>query len=1509
MSRPGGAAEKLGNRYEGLWTADVILDLIDGLHDRIIVEPIGEEADGIEFCLFTGTAREYHSVKRRETKGNWTTARLTTKNRQTGRSIVGDLFEKLTEYPTATAMFASGTSASELQEITDRARIASDGQNFVADLAGNQQLSGAFRKYILPIFSNDADDAHSALSRLKIQTEDESRLQRNLDRRLRTRFQAETSQQTVSAAARTIFSDLVLQRLGAPLTRGEFLSSLSKLGIHLNTWGKDQRTQLDRLRDAFLHEIDPLLINGKQIPRSATAEVLTALQTEKKWVVLEGPAGSGKSSVMGQLVSALRANDTPSIVLRLDGIDPFTHSSRALGEALGLPESPAMVLGSLAPDITTAIVIDQLDAISVVSGRNQALWTLVNELLDESEQFPNLKILLACRTFDLENDPRLRELSSDSERAIRIQIGQLTEEDVLTALRTSGVDDGALSSGQQQILSTPLHLYLYLSTALDLRPDFSSPGALYDAFWNDKRRRIDTLLAADSFSSSTTALSQILSERATLSAPLYLAEEQGRAFDLLASESVIVTTTSDFRFFHESFFDYAFARGFLSKGEDVISWLEADPQPLFRRSQIRQVLAFLRERDWNRYTETLRRFFQSEPIRFHLKRVILQWLGSLGAPTTQEWQIVEECSDDLAGHHWPLLSGSAEWFDVAFELGRPAIWLASGDDDVVDRVIGVISAPSIIERRGDRVAELLRPYLGREEAWDHRLRWLVARADCHRSEGLKQLFLDLIELGTLDHSIPRLAVNDDWWSLLYTASTADPEFTSQAIGAWLDRQATVAADEGKPHPFMPDASVPYSQLSEHVIEQAARGAPLAFAQMAFRRIERAAAANPNQRWILAAGMLGDPPEQIIEATGNALAELAVEDPDALDALVGDALQSPSRPVSALLLRAWSANGACYADQMISFLIGHPEERLTISYDVGGGDSFSMVAIYSATAHCSAESLQQLEAVLVGFTPEHEIGAATHRGRTELNLLRSIRADRRSPTVNRRVAELHRKFPQAPPEAPPELPQESITSGWVQSPIPTEAQAHMSDEQWLSAMHRYRSDTSGNGEDFLKGGAYQLAGDLERQTTNQPSRFAALVERMTLPECHHVYFSAILKGLTKSDADRAPAGDPEDIIRVMGHLSALDVDEVVRDVLQAFQSVAFADIPQDLITFLSSVAQDHRDPETDEWTSPNSADDARYRDAVSQAINSARGTAARSIAALLFARPDRYADLSKAVQSLCGDPVLAVRSTAAECLIPLLDGYPDDAFSLFDRLVDGAVAITDSPFVRRFLGYAMYRRYDRIRPIFVSMLESDSPSVVTSAAEFVTVATLRIDEALNDGALVSAAGGPAQAGAAKIYAELISQEDLSEMCADHLAVMMNDEHPNVRENAADCWRTSAPEVVLAQLPLLRAYLDSTAFPAGLTSLLRSFEITTRPLPDELCLLARQALEAWGVEATSIQYHAAGEAHTLAGLIVRLHEQTTSDSVRLETLDIIDEMVSTGIWGIDDELNTYDRSVSR
>ena len=84
--------------------------------------------------------------------------------------------------------------------------------------------------------------------------------------------------------------------------------------------------------------------------------------------MLTGKAGAGKAGCVIECVEALRSQGIRVLAFRLDRLSPVS-STHAFGQQLGLEESPALVLAA-AEDHEAVLVVDQLDAVSTISGRS-----------------------------------------------------------------------------------------------------------------------------------------------------------------------------------------------------------------------------------------------------------------------------------------------------------------------------------------------------------------------------------------------------------------------------------------------------------------------------------------------------------------------------------------------------------------------------------------------------------------------------------------------------------------------------------------------------------------------------------------------------------------------------------------------------------------------------------------------------------------------------------------------------------------------------------------------------------------------------------------------------------------------------------------------------------------------------------------------------------------------------------------------------------------------------------
>ena len=1139
-------------------------------------------------------------------------------------------------------------------------------------------------------------------------------------------------------------------------------------------------------------------------------------------------------------------------------------------------------------------------------GRRQAFWGPFSELLKEVRAYPKMRILFACRDFDLNQDSRLRELVEDQDGAERIRIRKLDDDSIRNAITTAGIAPTLLSQKQMELLSIPLHLYLFIEAARSGPLNFTAAGDLFDAFWDYKTGAVDGRAGQPGiFSHAIGTLCDALSQRQSLVAPRFVLDDYPAASAALASEAVVYVHNGNFRFFHESFFDYAFARTFLRENSDLVQWLASDEQHLFRRSQVRQVLAFLRDRetDRGRYLSTLGNLLEDTRIRFHVKKLVLDWLGALPDPTSDEWRVVEGLTHQLGGHAWGVIANSVPWFDVLQEMGRWELWL-NADDEHIDRAVWLLGMTDLLNARSAAVATLLDPFRGRSNEWQDRLRSLIARGYGYTSPEMEDLVIALIADGTLDEERPTTAISDDWWSIWYALRTERPAFTATVLGAWFDRQIVRASKVGRADPFSGDPEmVTYSQFSADVIEKCAAHAPREFVGELFSRFASFDKRVPKQ-WISAPSKYGSPDEQLRDALVEAATLLAQSDPVGLDRTMGAESWSDSRWMSAFVLGAWSANPDYYAERIVRFFLHCPGQRLDIGYDASMGetDAFAAVsrtAVAAASSVCSQKSLIELESAVLHFTPSWERDDR-FVGRTELALLRALPQERIGETARRRIQELERRFPEASERGAARPPTEEHGFQAVGPPIPAENQVRMSDDHWLSAMAKYTNYRSTVRGGRFVGGAMELSRGLERSVRENPGRFSSLATRMEAT-LQPIYFEAILRGLTVEEEGSGRSGTVEQVYLVLRTIMELGVQVHGQEIARAVGSLAEAALPDDIVQMLARVALDDPDPESDKWQETGS-----FGDPVTQAINSARGEAAMALARLLFADRGRWTRLKPTIQRLVKDPVLAVRSVAVESLLAILDAHRRDALACFQRLAEGADPILGVQYIDRFLQYAIFRDYPAMRPILLRMLESSQPDTARAGVRHIALAALWVDEAREDGDRLLEIGEEARVGAASVYANNLSNETVGRECERRLQRLFTDESATVRREASTCWFALKPDQVASRGSLIGAFAKSMESGDGTSHLVGRLQESRRPLPAELCDVGERAVAAYGSKAASIQFAEAGVAHGLSPLMVRLHEESSDPLLRKRILDVIDSMVRAGFYGINEQLTKqYDR----
>lgn len=473
--RRGGEADKFGNRYEGRWTVRHLLYVLLGQVDSVSVEEASEIGEGAEFTVRQGGDVEVHQVKRQiGTANEWSVKalgaagvlRAAHQHVSAGRKFV----------------FVSTVPARALDELIDKAQRSTSAQSFLDDML-TKELQPDFTYLSGPSGFGSVDNAWKTLKGIEASWTNERDV-----RDINSGFAGLLLEGAEPLLAAVALGDLVLDNLNVPLDAITIEAKLERYGLRRarflgsRTLLNDVRSALERWKDSVARELlQPV------IPRAEPAETWSQLQDSNRAVFVVGAAGYGKSAVVYETVREAETSGWTTLGLRLDRLEPFA-SPTELGQRIGLGISPVSALAAVSPNDPCLLVIDQVDAVSMASGRMPASFDVVASLLREAAGFSNMRVILGCRKFDVDNDERIRAVIKDADIS-QVEVGPLTNQQVDTAVQAMGLTAHSLSNDQHRLLSSPFNLVLLRANSDQADAlSFSSSRELLDSYWDRKRR-------------------------------------------------------------------------------------------------------------------------------------------------------------------------------------------------------------------------------------------------------------------------------------------------------------------------------------------------------------------------------------------------------------------------------------------------------------------------------------------------------------------------------------------------------------------------------------------------------------------------------------------------------------------------------------------------------------------------------------------------------------------------------------------------------------------------------------------------------------------------------------------------------------------------------------------------------------------------------------------------------------------------------------------------------------
>jgi hypothetical protein len=551
MPLSGGAADKLGNRFELWWTVAQLQRMLHGELESIRIEDPGVQK--AEFVTHAGSHRELHQAKRSHPSGKWSLAALAGSDVQLLQAIHDQLFGNEDHF-----VFVSSSDARELAELVERARDAADLQEFEACFLQTKDAAENVERLRRTWDFCDLQTAWNLLRRIDVRTSDE----RNLIERVRVNAQALflADPDDVCAELRSVALDSVHQTV----SRDGLIERLKKRGLVLRrlTDGAQATAVVAEATRQYLDGARRRLIRHKLLRRRATDALILKLGTSAGDSVLTGLAGSGKTGCVVDYVDQLAERQVPVLVFRLDRIDPVSTTVE-LGKRLGFEESPALILAAAAQGREAVLVVDQLDAVSTTSGRATSFLEAVEGLLIEArglrDRLP-LHVVVVCREFDWKNDHRLRHLLPKEHTEVRVD--PFAVDEVKQTLSEAGFDATKFSNGQLELLRLPQNLSLFLESGFDpsYPPSFSTAIELFDRYWDEKSRAVAARArpSPDAWAEVIRILVEEMAANQQLSVPREKLDRISHDYLVqMASEGVLSFDGRRYGFGHESFLTIA----------------------------------------------------------------------------------------------------------------------------------------------------------------------------------------------------------------------------------------------------------------------------------------------------------------------------------------------------------------------------------------------------------------------------------------------------------------------------------------------------------------------------------------------------------------------------------------------------------------------------------------------------------------------------------------------------------------------------------------------------------------------------------------------------------------------------------------------------------------------------------------------------------------------------------------------------------------------------------------
>lgn len=987
-------------------------------------------------------------------------------------------------------------------------------------------------------------------------------------------------------------------RLFAPPPLAQLLDAVFTCSATLRT----QHGEFGSLADSHLE---------RPVTKKIVKWMLTTSDPQKNIAVLLDGPGRGKTVVLRDVLTKLEEQNIVTLAIKADRQLTDLSTGRPLHECVGvaLPAPVEDVVRWIARSQTKPVVIllDQVDALSLSMTREPYAIEAISRVVERLRGLFNVRVLLSCRTFDLNTTPTLRDLNIQQ----KFQIPDLCKDEISKVLDKIGVRYEDLAHPAQKLLKVPLHLDLFArviekqqekGTVTTQLRNVRTLQDLYHIIWERSVLSPDAPVSSHDRTEVIQRIVFQMEKDERTSAPFFIFDDADSkhlksAVLFLESQGILQkeSTGSNWNFLHQTFYDYSYARFFVASGQSLSQKVFSSPQGLTERPLLQHVLAFLRSTNSQEYERELMalgidELFEHPNLRKHLRHMLRQWFGTLPHPNEIEWNHVRKMlrNSKLRVKFLNAVGGNEGWFIRLAEEHIPR-WLReiqSGrlDDANINALFRFLISVADSTSAQLQITAFLTPYLAHSEQWDNLLTAWVGRIRQWHSVDAIKLYEQLL--------LKNWSSNDS----LFLYHLRDIAKQHPTEGCLILRQVLAQAklpDKLDNH-FLWESSFWNAfadkesgglKIDDEVLNTLAEATPDEFLESIWSFLERVIHVStlPQENEI----SLNFPTDAFQEtwsirstrgvihrhhfgfalshAMGKALQLFAETNAwrcqEWLNRLERIHYETPQM----LVLDVYVKHPQIFADRALSFLCGDVR-RL----ELGEAQCETRRLMREVAPFWSSSQCAEMERHILAHDRlpyylrfgQRDLYILQRRGVEQWGLLMALGRERLTMEGQRRLREWDDKF------RGQKLPDEPILgeSGFVDSPIEGSNAQKMSDQAWLCAMAHYQGDIKHRGG-FLKGGAEQLCRILQGCVKKQPERFAKLFLEQVPLEVDAFYVKALLEGLAESSA---PSELLFDAVRRFQHHNGKDAfGELPRTIADVLDKRADGGLPSDLRDLMQS----------------------------------------------------------------------------------------------------------------------------------------------------------------------------------------------------------------------------------------------------------------------------------------------------------------------------------------------------